>query len=266
MTGAPDPSDGTGAADPAVSSRSGGDDVTSPPRSPWGVVVPLAVALVALVAAVYVATRVSSDGAARDADEAAGLSAPNPGAAAVYIESSAPRYGSLPQLVKASDLIVEAEVIESVQGRWFGEPSTGGGGGRILSRMATLEVSRVLAGPTPLENRVLIEEEGWTEDGAPVRVDGLGAAEVGDRGIWFLTPGGDSEVGAYLVVNFQGRYLFRGDTLEGAKPTGSSGAEDYGFALVKEIEAMSPEELVTQIAASTVSSTAGAHPLDEPAG
>jgi hypothetical protein len=234
-------------------------------RNRWTAVLPAVVAVVALVAALVVALRPGDGETPRDAEEAAGLSAPDPDAPPVAITSSAPRYGTLPHLVAASGLIVEAEVVDSTPGRWFGEPSTGGGRGRILSRLVTLRVTRVLAGPSPEGFEVLVEEEGWSEDGAPLVVDGLGAAAVGDRGYWFLMAGGDADVGAYLVVNFQGRYLVRGGRLEGATPDPAAESRDYGFDLVAQVEAMSPDELVAAVAASAVSSSSGAHPLDEPA-
>ena len=49
-------------------------------------------------------------------------------------------------------------------------------------------------------------------------------------------------------------------------PDATAGSDAYGFDLVAEVEAMSPDELVTAVAASDLSSSAGAHPLDEPAG
>lgn len=234
-------------------------------RSRWTALLPAVVALLALVAAVVVLVRSGDDAEPRDADEAAGLASPNPNAPPVTVTSSAPRYGSLAHLVAASELIVEAEVVSSAEGRWFGEPAANGGSGRILSRLVTLRVHRVLTGPSPQGSEVLVEEEGWTEDGAPLVVDGLGAAAVGDRGFWFLVAGGDEEVGAHLLVNFQGRYLVRGASLEGASADAAD-SESYGFDLVAEVEAMSPEELVSAVASSSMASTSGAHPLDEPAG
>lgn len=238
------------------------------PSVRWTAVIPAAVAVVALVATLVVALRPtdSSEPAVRDAEEAAGLSSPDPSKVPVRITSSAPRYGSLSHLVAASQLIVEAEVVSSAEGRWFGEPSVRGGSGRILSRLVTLRVTRVLSGPSPAGDEILVEEEGWAEDGAPLVVDGLAAAAEGDRGVWFLVAGGDPEVGAYLVVNFQGRYLIDGGRLVGASPDPNQSDEAYGFDLVDEIEAMTPEELVPAVAAAATSSTSGDHPLDQPAG
>ena len=98
-------------------------------------------------------------------------------------------------------------------------------------------------------------------DGASPQRGGVGA-----RGVVVPGAGGLRRVGAYLVVNFQGRYLERGGRLEGAAPDTTAGADAYGFDLVADVEAMSPDELVTAVAASDLSSSAGAHPLDEPAG
>lgn len=167
--------------------------------------------------------------------------------APVEVVSDAPRYTSLDDLVAASDLVVEGEVVSSVEGRWFGAPAgdagagAGAGGQRILSRLVTIRIERVLTGEAPSTGTVLVEEEGWTADGAPLVVDGLAAAAVGDRGVWFLVDGGDPEVGAYVLVNAQGRYLERAGRLEGAA------GEDQ---LVAELSARSSDALASAVSAA----------------
>lgn len=172
----------------------------------------------------------------------------------VEVSSDAPRVRDLNELVGSADVVVEAEVVSSAEGRWFGDDV---GSGAILSRLVTLRVLDVIAGTPPASDSVLVEEEGWTADGSPLVVDGLAAAGVGDRGIWFLVDGGDPEVGAYLLVGAQGRYLIRDEGLAGA-----SG----GDALVAELSAMSREELAKAIASAHRSTGAGPGSRSEPEG
>lgn len=140
------------------------------------------------------------------------------GPAPLAAASDAPRFPSLEQLTDAADVVVRAEVTHAERGRWFGG---GAGGPRVQSRILTLQVSDVLAGTAPDVANLLVEEEGWLDDGAPLAVDGLAPSKDADDGIWFLVAGGDPDLGAYLVVGGQGRYLVAadGDSLSGAKGT-----------------------------------------------
>lgn len=137
----------------------------------------------------------------------------------VAVASDAPRLASLQQLVAGSDLIVRARVVRTERGRVFGDP---GGGSAIESRVVTLEVVRVLGGTDRPEqrpaagDRLRLEEEGWTLEGAPLVVDGLGPSREGDDAIWFLTGVGTDEEARYVVVSAEGRYLVDGDELTGA--------------------------------------------------
>jgi hypothetical protein len=134
-----------------------------------------------------------------------------------HVTSSARhRFGDLPALVGASDLVVVGRVAGDEDGRLFGA------GGRrdlaIRSHVLTIQVERVLMGsaerPDP-GTVVLVEEEHSLADGTPVVVDGMRPGRSGDRGLWFLAAGGDPDVPAFAVVNAQGRYLFLGDRLVG---------------------------------------------------
>lgn len=138
--------------------------------------------------------------------------------APVEVTSDAPRRSSLAELADAADLVVRAQVVGTDRGRLFGDP---GSAAAIESRVVTLQVTRVLrAGPdadAPLAgDRVLVEEEGWTGDGAPLVVDGLAPSAAGDDAIWFLTSVGTAEEARYVVVSAEGRYLVEGDALTGA--------------------------------------------------
>jgi hypothetical protein len=136
--------------------------------------------------------------------------------------------------------VVRARVTATERGRLFGDP---GSDAAIESRLVHLEVAAVLHGTGPgTGDQVLVEEEGWTADGAPLVVDGLAPSARGDDGIWFLERVGQDEEARYLVVGAQGRYLIDGDRLTGAAggdplvaadvALGPAGLEDAIRALV----------------------------------
>ena len=156
--------------------------------------------------------------------------------APVAVTSNAPRLATLDELVAASDLVVRGTVASTEHGRAFGEP----GGERIESRLVTLGVSEVLAGDPSAEGTLVVEEEGWLEDGAPLVVDGAPPSARGDDGIWFLVEVGDADAPVYVVVSAQGRYLVDGDTLRGAA------GDD---PLIDELTDLSVEELTARIGA-----------------
>jgi hypothetical protein len=144
---------------------------------------------------------------------------------------------ALDELVAASDVVVEGRVVETRRGRSFGEP----GGRTIVSRLVTLRVDAVLAGAAPTAGAVLVEEEGWLDDGSPLVVDGLRPTEEGDSGIWFLAAGGDPDVPAYVVVGPQGRYL-----AEDGRLAGAAGDDP----LVSDLASLGPDGLAEAITAA----------------
>ena len=172
--------------------------------------VPLAVLVIAaVVAAAVLVTRDGGDGGGSAAPPSTSVP-PD----AVEVTSDAPAFASLQELAGASDLIVRGHVTSTARGRRFGDP----GGSAIESRLVRLRVDEVLRGTLPEgEQTVLVEEEGWTEDGRPLVVDGARPTQEGDAGIWFLTATGDDTSGSWIVVNAQGRYLQDGDELVGAE-------------------------------------------------
>lgn len=159
--------------------------------------------------------------------------APDP----VAVDSDAPAYATLEELVAASDLVVRGRVTDTERGRWFGD---GSARARIQSRLVTLDVEEVVKGAVPqgASGSLLIEEEGWLEDGAPLVVDGAAPSEPGDEGIWFLVDPGDDTTDALITVNAQGRYLVDGTGLAGA-----SGDDP----LVDELAALSEGELAARV-------------------
>jgi hypothetical protein len=166
----------------------------------------------------------------------------------VAVTSDAPRYADLAELVAASDLVVRGEVEATERGRAFGGP----GGAAIVSRLVRLRVDEVLAGPAPVDAvDVLVEEEGWLDDGRPLAVDGAAPTEVGDRGIWFLLDVGDPELPVYTVVNAEGRYLEEEGGSGGSGGSGDGGGGLVGAEgddpLVAEVEALSADELAAEV-------------------
>lgn len=156
--------------------------------------------------------------------------------APVAVTSNAPMLATLDALVAASDVIVRGVVSSTERGRLFGDPATGTA---IESRLVTLSVTRVLRGDAPVDD-LLIEEEGWTQEGAPLVVDGAEGSQDGDDGIWFLTEVQGPEGPAYVVVSAQGRYLVDGDRLRGAA------GDD---PMVAELSGLSVDALADRIAA-----------------
>ncbi len=220
----------------ASAGRPGTDRAGRRPR--WAVALPAA----AVVAAIVVAFLALGD-ADHDPDGAGAsgtASSASLPADAVAVSSDAPAADSLAELVDGADLVVRAEVVATERGRWFGD---GGDGARIQSRLVTLRVTDVLAGRAPAAPTLLVEEEGWLEDGAPLVVDGAAPSRVGDEGVWFLVDGGDPELGAYVVVGVQGRYLVAG-------PDGELDGAAGGDPLVRRLAALTVEELAKAVGAS----------------
>lgn len=172
----------------------------------------------------------------------AGASAPDDPptttAATLAVASDAPRFGSIAELVAASDAVVVGEVVSTARGRTFGE----GQGATLTSRLVRLRVDEVLAGPLAADMGVLlVEEEGWSADGAELVVDGAPPSRTGDAGVWFLVDTGDATSGSWIVVNAQGRYLADGDRLVGA---------DLDDPLIARIEAGGLDRVRNEVAAA----------------
>jgi len=156
------------------------------PRSTWLVPVALG-ALAAVAAVVVVLAGRGGPGGDRQDDTAP---------PAVAVSSDAPTHRSLDQLVAAGDVVVRGTVEAAERGRWFG--SGGAGEARVQSRVLTVRVTDVLAGTAPTGDAVLVEEEGWLDDGRPVVVDGTAPVEVGDEAVLF----GDPTLGAPPVESW----------------------------------------------------------------
>jgi hypothetical protein len=190
---------------------------------------PIAALLVAGVLAVALVSGGSgSDDPASDRSTATASTEPAP----VDIASDSPTYATLDELLAASDLVVRARVTSTERGRVFGEP---GQENAIESRLVGLEVTETLKGAEP-PPEILVEEEGWLLDGAPLIVDGLVPSATGDDAIWFLVDPSDDpqEPTPFVTTNAQGRYLVVDDTLIGA---------DGPDPLIARLEALGPSGL-----------------------
>ncbi len=189
----------------------------------WRVLGPVVAVVVAVTAAVALT---------RDDEPAERPGGPEP----VAVQSDAPRLTSLEELAAAADLVVRGHVVTTERGRVFGDP----GGESIESRLVTLEVADVLAGEATVDGTLLVEEEGWLEDGTPLIVDGAAPSAVGDDGVWFLIEVGGTDAPIYVVVSAQGRYL-----VERAGLSGATGDDP----LIAELTSLSIEDLTARIAA-----------------
>ena len=147
------------------------------------------------------------------------------------------RFGTVGELVDASDLVVSGRVAAAESGRIFGA-----GDAAIRSHVLTVRVDSVLAGsqrPAGAGTVVLVEEEAELADGTPVRIDGMRAGRIGDDGIWFLAASRDPDFPGYAVVNAQGRYL-----------VGADGAIEGGDAsddLVRDLQTLGREKLADAV-------------------
>ena len=120
-------------------------------------------------------------------------------------------FGSLDELVEASDLVVRGRVEATSRGRAVGSDANA-----VVSRIVTVRVEEVLAGSVATPS-VLVEEEGWLVDGRPVEVNGLAPSHEGMEAIWFLDALPPGELPGYLVINHQGRYALDGDRSGGRR-------------------------------------------------
>lgn len=198
----------------------------------WGG--PLAVVILAVIAALVTGQGDDESESDTPSSGAAGGTAPG-GEELVEVTSDAPRQASLDELVAASDLVVVGEVAGTERGRTFGQP----GGTTIESRLVTLTVGEVLAGTPPRAGTVLVEEEGWLDDGRALVVDGARPSQAGDRGVWFLVEVDDPDLPVYTVVGAEGRYL--------AAPDGTLTGAEVDDPLIADLESRGLDGLATAI-------------------
>jgi hypothetical protein len=142
-------------------------------------------------------------------------------------------FGSLPQMVATSDLVVRGTVRKVEPGRVVGE-----GDASIQFAQVTLAVDRVLFGQFDA-TRVVLEEYGL-ERGHPSKVD--------DAGVYFLRRKTDAP-DFYRLVNSQARFLDNGN--------GGLIALDDEATWVKAIEAQSLSQLESDVEAAATAVAEG---------
>ena len=138
----------------------------------------------------------------------------------VAVESSAPIFRSLDELVAASDLVVLATVAGVDDGRSITAPDDPNAG--IRTRLVELGIRDTFAGES--SGAVVVEEASAFADGEPIVVDGMTELGVGDVAIWFLVAGGGEAMPYYAAVNGQARFVVVGETLEASRDDELSGA------------------------------------------
>jgi hypothetical protein len=155
----------------------------------------------------------------------------------VEVASTAPHFGTLDELVAASDTIVLAEVVATADGRTV--TAAGDTGSGFRTQLTELGVVLTLVGdPASL----VVEEEAALLDGTPMRVDGVAPAEEGQRGVFFLVQGGSDADRVHAVVGPQGRVLVGDRGLEAAvvgDPLGDAIVDLGGPALIRRIAELS---------------------------
>lgn len=143
------------------------------------------------------------------------------------------QFGTLAEMVDASDAVIVGTVTAVERGRLVGDPEAGG----VVSRSVTIAVDDVLAGDAG--STALMEEEGWLPDGTPLVVNGVAPSEAGDHGVYFLDAVDDAERPFFVVINSQGRFVAAADgTLTGG---------DQRDALVQELQQLTLDELAIAV-------------------
>jgi hypothetical protein len=138
-------------------------------------------------------------------------------------------FGSLDELVAASDVVVLAAVAGVDDGRTITAPADPDAG--IRTRLVQLDVRETLVGEAL--DSVVVEEASAFADGAAIVVDGMTQLRPGDIAIWFLVGGDGEATPYYAAVNGQSRFVVVGDTLQ------PSGADELSRALAT----LGPDEL-----------------------
>lgn len=123
---------------------------------------------------------------------------PNP-TEMIDVSALGPRFDSVDQLVAASDLVVEGEIVAVGHGRSITDPSDPTVG--VATRLVELDVSLVLVGAGG--NDLVIEQESALLDGTPIAVNGMPPLDVGDSGVFFLIRGDGAGFPYVALINEQ---------------------------------------------------------------
>lgn len=123
-----------------------------------------------------------------------GGSSPTADVDPVDVRADGPHFVEAGDLAAASDVVVEAVVVDVERGRTITDPERPDVG--IATQIAHLEDLDSGA-------RITVEQERSLLDGTPITVNGLPALEVGDHGVAFLIRGGSDEFPYSALVNEQ---------------------------------------------------------------
>ncbi len=134
---------------------------------------------------------------------------PDSGTDPVNITASGPVFTRLDDLVAASDLVVIGTIASTATGRIITNPTDPTVG--IRTTLYTLSVETVLTGQTT--NTLIIEHETALLDGTPITINGTAPPSRGERGLYFLVAGSDTEFANYAIISAQGRYRINGNVL-----------------------------------------------------
>jgi hypothetical protein len=120
--------------------------------------------------------------------------------APVEVRADGPRFDELEEMGEASDLVVDATVVAIDDGRTITDPTDPTAG--FTTWLIELEVNETLRGPS--RDVVILEQEATLLDGAPIVVNGMKPAELGQRAVWFLVAGDGEQFPYFAVINEQG--------------------------------------------------------------
>ena len=111
----------------------------------------------------------------------------------IQVHASAETFASLSDMAEASGFVIVGTVVEIVDGRFTPAPATEDFLGTQSLRVM-VEVEQVLKGDSAVGSRVSIPWRGYDvmadgTRGPQMIVNGQPTPEVGDRDVWFLSPG-----------------------------------------------------------------------------
>lgn len=148
-------------------------------------------------------------------------------------------FSSLKEMVETADIVALGTVISTRPGRWTGEDS----GAPIQFHEVHIKPSRILVGETQAAALVL-EEDGYEDDGSPIYLNGSRWAKVEDEVIVFLAR--KRTAPSYGLLNSQARVFVQEDgTLEHNYHAGTPYGEDD--PLVERLASMRRNELLEAI-------------------
>jgi hypothetical protein len=157
-------------------------------------------------------------------------------------------------MTATSNLVVYGDVVSVDQGRLTGGEDDGAAvGGEIRLRSVTITVYSVLHNPKNLlvPPSIILEEEGWDDEGRGYITNNVAWSQVGDSGYFFLR----KSVGAntYRLTSSDGRALIVNDSLQPSNPENELAGQIAGMqptALNAAVQQASQQYATGQLGAS----------------